>query len=128
MDSRIEELLDEVELESPIRDAFMHAINSGRLEDAYNILSNEGICASDVHLLIAYFHNKNKEQLSFVEISVDDLIPDSSSEEIEYLFRYGHNIVRATLFNHRGVWTFYCDHEFVPLSSANQIWRIVPKE
>lgn len=125
MTTRLEELLEEVELSSPAQNAFTRAISAGYFDEAHAILFDEGLDEEDIQLLIEYFDNKNKTNITLVEVEVSDIAFSETEDDDFYLFRYGQNLVRASLYERRGVLTFYCDSEFVPVKNAHQAWLIV---
>lgn len=127
MTPRIQELLDSITLNSLVVNEFHACIAAGKLAAARNLLANENFDNEDITLLVEYFYNKNQKNVTFLEINSGDVRPSGDDDEDAiYLFRYGQQLVKAFVTERRGILTFYCDSQFIPIFQANQIWRIVP--
>lgn len=107
-----------------------HYLNEKKFPKAKKIMLEElGISEIDAKVLISYYKKRMNSTASFVEISVNDIVPENPDDPVDsetYLFVYGQGIYQSSVYLNPSTkqQSFFADRMSHDVLKARQIFRI----
>jgi hypothetical protein len=123
----VEELLDDLSysLSTPEAQHMISLIEQDRRSRVHVILRRY-LSKEEIETVIDHYRNIIESDIELVEIKISD-IPVVEDDQ-KYIFRAGLDLTpAASLYLNEGVLQFYSHKGFLPLSKAQQAWKLVKK-